>query len=308
MGEESKSRYLEYLPAVYQDPEEPFLGKFLIPFDEVLAGFEVLLSNFDRCLSPVLTDTDFLPWLAGWVALVLDEEWDERKRRRLIAEAVSLYRERGTVGGLKRYLEIYTGLVPEIRECCWPGGMQIGIASMIGGTSPKDAPLCHVTRIVRDTPKFWDYYVVSEPGRVLYYRTDRVRKVTVGEGFVEIQLLDDTRIHHTPAVVTRRDGLVEDVHHLAVLDESGVGQEVEYRGDTILVDEQELPYRFILEVRVPAAEVARVRLEKVREIVNLEKPAHTMYYLKLIPVAIAFLLKPMQIEVRSRIGVDTIIG
>jgi hypothetical protein len=179
---------------------------------------------------------------------------------------------------------------------------------MIGGTSPEDASLARIVRVERDEPGFRDYYVVMEPGRTLYYRTDRVKRVTVGEGFVEIQRLDDTVIRHAPATVTRRDGLVEDVHNLTVLDASGAEQGVEYRGDTILVDEQELPYRFILEVRVPAAEVARVRLEKVRAIASLEKPAHTMYYLKLTPVVGAFVLEPMQIEIRSTIGVDTIVG
>ncbi|HSB71326.1 MAG TPA: phage tail protein [Candidatus Methylomirabilis sp.] len=308
MGNGRQSRYLEYLPAIYQDREEPFLGQLLVPFEEVLTGFDALLSDLDRYFAPALTDREFLPWLADWVALVLDEEWDEPKRRRLIAEAVALYRERGTVGGLQRYLEIYTGLIPEIRECRWPGGMQIGVASMIGGTSPEDASLAHIERVERDEPNFWDYYVVTEPGRSFYYRTDQVKRVTVGGDFVEIQRLSDEVIRHASATVTRRDGLVEDLHRLTVLDEGGAERMVEYRGDTILVDEQELPYRFILDVRVPLADRDKVKLEKVRAIVNLEKPAHTVYYLKLTPVVSAYALQPMQVEVRSTVGADTILG
>lgn len=308
MGNARQSRYLEYLPAIYQDREEPFLGQFLVPFEEVLTGFDALLSGLDRYFAPALTDSEVLPWLADWVALVLDEEWDESKRRRLIAEAVKLYRERGTVGGLQRYLEIYTGLIPEIRECRWPGGIQIGVASMIGGTSPEDASLARIVRVGRDEPKFWDYYVVTEPGRSFYYRADQVKRVTVGEDFVEIQRLGDEVIRHGSATVTRRDGLVEDVHTLAVQDERGAQQRVEYRGDTILVDEQELPYRFILDVRVPLADLDKVKLEKVRAIVNLEKPAHTVYYLKLTPVVSAYALQPMQVEVRSTVGMDAILG
>ena len=308
MANGRQSRYLEYLPAIYQDREEPFLGQFLVPFEEVLTGFDALLSDLDRYFAPVLTDSEFLLWLADWVALVLDEEWDESKRRRLIAEAVKLYRERGTVGGLQRYLEIYTGLIPEIRECRWPGGMQIGVASMIGGTDPGDASLARIARVERDDPKFWDYYMVTEPGRSTYYRTDQVKRVTVGGRFVEITLLDGEVRHHAPATVTRRDGLVEDVHTLTVLDEGGAEHEVRYSGDTLLVDEQELPYRFILDVRVPLADLGKVKIEKLRAIVNLEKPAHTIYYLKLTPVVSAYGLQPMQIEVRSTVGTDTILG
>ena len=128
MSEQPRSNYLQYLPAIYH--EDPFVGQFLLPFEQVLTGFQLLLSQIDSYFAPAHTDPDFLPWLATWVALVLDEEWDEAKRRQLIAEAVQLYRWRGTVKGLKRYLEIYTGLVPDIRECCWPGGMQIGVASL----------------------------------------------------------------------------------------------------------------------------------------------------------------------------------
>jgi phage tail-like protein len=305
MSDETKSSYLKYLPGMYDDD---FLGRFLLPFEGVFKGFEDLLAGIDQLFGPVLTDPDLLPWLATWVALVLDEEWDEAKRRRLIAEAVDLYRWRGTVRGLQRYLEIYTGLVPEIREFRWPGGMQIGVASQIGGTVPEDASLARVIRVERETPVYHDYYVVRETGRQLYYRADRVKRVTVGDGYVEIERLDDTVSRHEPATVTRRDGLVEDRYNLTISDQTDIEHEVEYRGDTLLVDEQELPYRFILRVRVPAADVAKVKLEKVRAIVNLEKPAHTVYYLKLTPVVSAYVLQPMQIEVRSTVGADTIVG
>lgn len=319
MTEQKKSRYLEYLPAIYH--EDPFLGEFLLPFEKVLTGFEELLSNIDCYFAPALTDTDFLPWLANWVALVLDEDWEEPKRRHLIGEAVELYRWRGTVRGLKRYLEIYTGLVPEIRECCWPGGMQIGVASRIGCTIPEDASLTIINRATRKEPvTYYDYYIVdtitpADHPEVptgcalqLYYRADRVKEVTIRDGCVEIRMLDDHTVSHEKASVTRRDGLIDDHYTL----ETGTGARVEYTGDTILVDEEDLPYRFIVEVRVPAEEIKHGEIkkvmEKVRAIVDLEKPAHTLYYLKLTPVVSEYLLQPMQIGILSRIGIDTIIG
>ena len=136
--DQSPSSYLQYLPAIFA--QDPYLGKFLRPFESLFGAYNNLLVDVDRYFSPALTDPEFLPWLATWVALVLDEEWAEADRRRLISEAVELYRWRGTVTGMQRYLEIYTGLIPEIRERRWPGGMQIGVASQIGATDPPDAP------------------------------------------------------------------------------------------------------------------------------------------------------------------------
>lgn len=319
MNEQTASRYLDYLPAIYR--EDPFLGRFLLPFEAELTRIEDLLASVDRYCAPALTDSEFLPWLASWVALVLDEEWDEARRRRLIGEAVTLYRWRGTPRGLKRYLEIYTNLAPDIREWRWPGGMQIGVASRIGGTDP-DAPIPpSITGMAHPSPVSHDYYVVEgvapadhpdvpegKPLR-LYYRADRVEKVEVGDEHVDIWRFPpgdgpSTKIHHEPATVTRRDGLVEDIYTL----EAPGGMQVQYTGDTFLVDEVELPYRFVVDVRVPSPDMEKVKLDKVRAIVELEKPAHTAYYLRLTPVVSRYLLRPMQVEVRSSIGVDTTTG
>jgi phage tail-like protein len=326
-----KSRYLDYLPAIYHD--DPYVGQFLMPFEDVLEGFRYLLDDIDRYFAPALTDQAFLPWLATWVALVLDEEWDDAKRRRLIGEAVQLYRWRGTVYGLKRYLEIYTGLVPEIREWRWPGGMQIGVASRIGGFSSAEgsAPLrvpptrtppvnARIQRVERSDPAYYDYYVVDtqfpdgKPLR-LYYRTDRVKRVEVSDGRVELWLFPAEgevaeKKTHEPATITRRDGLIDDVYTLDVKIGEDPVTTLQYHGDTYLVDEveEDRPYHFIVDVRVPAEDIGSVKIDKVRAIVDLEKPAHTVYYLKLTPVVMEYKLKAMQIKVRSTIGLDTVIG
>jgi len=288
MTEQTRSRYLEYLPAIYQ--EMPVLDRFLLPFEAVLRGFEDLLSAIDRYFAPADTEPDFLPWLATWVALTLDEGWDEAKQRGLIREAVNLYRERGTVQGLKRYLQIYTGLEPGIRECRWPGGMQIGISSQIGGEYL--VPGVSADGCPASVPH--DYYVVDsedstgQPGQ-WYYRADRVASVEVGDGNVIVYYFSPgstqlKRQPHEPATITRRDGLVHGCYILRRKLEDGTETTIEYRGSTVLVDEVELPYRFIVDVRVPAEDVENVELGKVRAIVELEKPAHTWYYLKLTPV------------------------
>ncbi len=321
---ETKSRYLDYLPSIFHD--DPFLGRFLLPFQDVLDAFGDLLSGIDHLWSPALADPEFLPWLASWVALVLDEEWDETKRRRLVREAVQLYRWRGTVKGLKRYLEIYTGLVPEIREWRWPGGMQIGVQSRIGGWAQPGPPgtIIRILDLEHQRARC-DYYVVDtheedEEGYlrnvVKYHRTDRIKKVEVGaedgEPFVRMEGMDSGIYFYEPATVIRRDGLADDIYVVDVETETETGPqsgEYTYVGDTVLVDEEaELPYSFIVDVKVPRAQRKEIPIDRVRAIVDLEKPAHTRYYLKVTPVASEYVLRPMQVGICSAVGVDTILG
>ncbi|MHB0858029.1 MAG: FHA domain-containing protein [Anaerolineae bacterium] len=108
------SRYMQYLPPIFQ--VEPFLGRFLLAFEGILAPIEQTVDNIDLYLAPRTTPEFFLDRLAGWVGLALDEKWPFEKRRALLAEAADLYRLRGTRRGLVRHIEIYAGIAPEVDE------------------------------------------------------------------------------------------------------------------------------------------------------------------------------------------------
>lgn len=114
------SRYVEHLPAIFQEDE--FLGRFLLAFERVLtglprpdapnlpsvpAGIEQILDGIETFFDPTETPPDFLPWLAGWVATSLREDWDTATRRRFIANIVPLYRRRGTKRALQKLLQLY---------------------------------------------------------------------------------------------------------------------------------------------------------------------------------------------------------
>jgi phage tail-like protein len=109
-----RSRYLQYLPGMYQEDE--FLDHFLMIFEDTLSPVEQVLRYIHLCFDPTMAPEEFLPWLAAWVDLVLDENWPIEKRRRLIRSGVELYRWRGTRRGLAEYLKIYTDVEPEIVE------------------------------------------------------------------------------------------------------------------------------------------------------------------------------------------------
>lgn len=113
-GEERYSNYLQYLPAFYR--EDDFAGRFLSIFEDILKPIEGIVDNLAFYFDPGTTPQSFLPWLASWVGLVLNERWPEARRRQLIKSVVELYRWRGTKRGLSEYLRIYTGIMPRIIE------------------------------------------------------------------------------------------------------------------------------------------------------------------------------------------------
>ncbi|HEY9861898.1 MAG TPA: phage tail protein I [Candidatus Obscuribacterales bacterium] len=108
------SSYLDYLPAALQ--EDPFLGQFLLAFEAILSGisvedtptgFEETLAKIHTKFSATTTPSEFLPWLAGWVALSLRDDWDEQVKRDFIQQIVPLYQKRGTKEALTQMLKIY---------------------------------------------------------------------------------------------------------------------------------------------------------------------------------------------------------
>jgi phage tail-like protein len=362
MATSDQSTYLQYLPAIFQrrpasEPESvPFLGQFLRPFEEVIGSFEDVLAVVDRSFSPAFARAeDFLPWLASWIALVWEEEWSEDRRRRLLAEAMQLYQWRGTVAGLKRYLEIYTELEPEaidIRECRQPAGMQIGVSSRIGvvrrnASGPSSVPLGKVR--IEDR----DYYLVDtlapaveSPNPVSTTAAapgDRVRFVYPADWVQRIALEEDgvrlwygvpspdngsalvREVFHThpdgtipPAKrkpnITRRNGLIDFVVARAV---PGSSETETLRGGAFLIEETEAAYRFIVILKAlglqyhadpGAVEKLAAIAKKVHAVLDAEKPAHTLCYLKITPMARESRRRFMQVGVRSSIGADTLLS
>lgn len=122
---ESVSTYQQYLPAILQ--QDVFIGKFLLAFEKILSGLketpsqeqiitaktenipglEEILDKIHIYFNPDKTPEEFLPWLAGWVALSLRDDWEVKVKRQFIQQIVRLYRLRGTKQGLIEILQIY---------------------------------------------------------------------------------------------------------------------------------------------------------------------------------------------------------
>ena len=110
----SKGGYIQHLPALYE--QDDLIGRFLMLFESFWKPIDQQTDHISFYLDPRITPPRFLPWLAAWLDLELDEDWPEPRRRQLIRWAIALHRSRGTKWGLTKYLEIYTGQKAEITE------------------------------------------------------------------------------------------------------------------------------------------------------------------------------------------------
>jgi phage tail-like protein len=110
--------WLDLLPAAYRrDPEAAaFLDRFLALFEHIVTGVEDRYVDFSRELDPDAAPREIIDWLAALIDLAFDPSWPIQRRRALVGEAMSLYRTRGTIAGIERYVEIYTGVRPVIVE------------------------------------------------------------------------------------------------------------------------------------------------------------------------------------------------
>lgn len=125
------SEYIEYLPEIFRRQSvsgtQPFLAQYLKIFEALLSGRadsdaesldkEILEfpNRIDAGQTPIdrrsadIMDSEFLTYLAGWVALSLDQNWKLDKKRRWLRRIVSLYKKRGTLAGLTEYLHMFIG-------------------------------------------------------------------------------------------------------------------------------------------------------------------------------------------------------
>jgi phage tail-like protein len=106
------------LPKCYSADLEAasFLRRFLAMPAGVLTDLEARSSSRRALIDPAGVPEELLPWLAGFLGLVLDERWPAAAKRTLVAEASDLFRLRGTLRGLRRWLAIYLGRDPVILE------------------------------------------------------------------------------------------------------------------------------------------------------------------------------------------------
>jgi phage tail-like protein len=157
----SRKGYLHLLPAIYRRSDATgrnFVRDLCWILEHMFGPVEDLLDKVHTYFDPQECPEDFLPWLAGWSAMLVDLDWPVEKKRAIIRSAIALYGIRGTVKGLKRFLEIFTGHEPKLIENEWPfKGFRIESQAAIGVDSVILPPV-HLARcfIVEMPVKFTD--------------------------------------------------------------------------------------------------------------------------------------------------------
>jgi phage tail-like protein len=150
--EYGRATWLEFLPAIYRndDATRELLERFLSLHGSVLGALEDRIERlptlFDPHAAPHGESPSPLAWLASWLAFDLNEAWSETDARRHLARAFELYGRRGTIEGLRRYLEIHAGVHARIEEPAshariWPLGEEapLGISTRLASAHAQGA-------------------------------------------------------------------------------------------------------------------------------------------------------------------------
>ncbi len=131
----SRESYVKWLPSLFQRNDingQNFIRDFLWIIQHLFATVEEQLDSVHRFVDSYECPEEFLPWLASWSAMVIDQAWPVEKKRRLIRKSVELYRVRGSIKGLRLFISLFTGHEPVIHENVWPfRGWRMGVTSEI---------------------------------------------------------------------------------------------------------------------------------------------------------------------------------
>jgi len=141
-----RSQYLRYLPSLFDDGaldvahalgeplrgptgevlqrsdgeplrrNQDFLARMLLIFEALWEPLEQRQDHMAMYFDPRTCPAELLPWLGAWLDITPDPHWPEDRRRSLLAEAMELFRWRGTAYAMSRMIEVSTGLTPVITE------------------------------------------------------------------------------------------------------------------------------------------------------------------------------------------------
>jgi phage tail-like protein len=108
----ANSRYMRYLPVIFHDDD--FLSRFLQMFEVVWEPLQQRQDHIDVYFSSMTCPVEWLPWMASWFGIALEDHWPEARKRALLDRAIDIYRWRGTAYGLERVIEACVGARPDI--------------------------------------------------------------------------------------------------------------------------------------------------------------------------------------------------
>lgn len=109
---------LQRLPRNFSADENAanFLRRHLAIADDGIHDIDKRATARHMLMNPDAAPSAVLPWLGSLLGVEVDQRWPDGAKREVIRQAAWLFRFRGTVPGLKRFLEIYLERSVEIVE------------------------------------------------------------------------------------------------------------------------------------------------------------------------------------------------
>ncbi len=247
--------YEEHLPVIYRAPEkidlegsgpEP-LERFLALFESHFRDVEASIDDLRRLFDPASTPSEWIEWLASWLAEPLDEAWPEGRKRALIASAFERAAWRGTAVGLRRNLAERLGIRASVEEphaqTGWwtlapgdpePGAARLGITTRLPASEPNGAVLDRSA--VVDGSQLIEDEDVGEP---LFWRTAYQFSVVLPRAQVSAPATRD-RVEE----LVGREKPAHTLHCLRLVDPGlTVGYQALLGVDTLLGDGSAVPSR-----------------------------------------------------------------
>jgi len=115
-----RESWLQYLPAVYSQPEEQrlFLDRYLAIAQATWSRIEGEVESFERYLDPRSAPAEALPYLASWLDLQLEGSLTADQHRGLLQALSSVWTRWGTIAGLRDWVRVHlavlSGLDPDV--------------------------------------------------------------------------------------------------------------------------------------------------------------------------------------------------
>jgi streptogramin lyase len=300
--------YLQYLPAVYQEDTDSriFLDRFLSIFQTEFDNFDREIDNVWQLFDPASVSEKHFDWLASWLGLfiqpdsLIDQrcrfecvteqpcqpppecppdtadpsgdnssplmEWTIERKRELLRKAFDSYRMRGTVKGLQTAIQDHTGahfatILEHFRLRRWP------VLSVAKEKADDDDPC-----VTAEPPQKGLCGEISKEYRVSLPLDGTVR-LWSRAFYKRLQLNSFSQIGHFRLLGTPEPAL----------------EPLDWGAHRFTVFFPSSPY------------TVKTTLEKVQQIVEREKPAHTEA--ELCPV-----LPRLRVGVQATVGADAMVG
>ncbi|MBP0018060.1 MAG: phage tail protein [Cyanobacteria bacterium SBLK] len=103
-----RSLYMNFLPSIYREID--LVSRLLKIFEEAFEPDFNIASTLWAYFNPRTASEDMLPFISYWVGWELTPIVSLKKQRAIIANAIEIYRWRGTRRGLRFYLHLFTDL------------------------------------------------------------------------------------------------------------------------------------------------------------------------------------------------------